>query len=446
MGHMLKRAAHAVAALALAASLGACGGLSFSDLNPFADKETPLPGKREPVMTATDPLQVDGAARTAVTLPPETGNEDWAQPGGPPSNAPGNLAFSGAASRGWRVGAVSGSDDTRLAISPIVYQGRIYVVDTAGDLSAFNAANGARLWKVSVRPEHEDDDGVVGGGAAAEGGRVYLVSGYGIVAAFDAGSGAEAWRVDMKIPARSAPTAANGKLYLVTTENKIVALNTADGSEAWQYRGIAETTGLLADASPAVAGGTLVVPYTSGEIVAFDAETGDPKWADSLARAARFSSVTGINAVAGRPAIDRGVVYAVSISGRLIASDVKTGERIWSRNIASTNTPVVAGESVFVNSIDNRLVAFSRTTGEVQWVTDLPKAEKKKDRLIWTGPVLGGGRLWLVSSNEKLMSVDASTGKILGEADLGDPVYIPPVIASGRMIILTDKGSLLAYN
>src|SRR5690606_2961446 len=116
--------------------------------------------------------------------------------GGPASNAPGNLALSGSPGRAWRVGAVAGSrgrGGTRLSISPIVYQGRIYVVDTAGDLSAFSASDGRSQWKASVRPEYEDGRGVVGGGVAAADGHVYLASGYGIVAAFNAATGAKAW-------------------------------------------------------------------------------------------------------------------------------------------------------------------------------------------------------------------------------------------------------------
>lgn len=429
--------------LAATLLLGGCGGFSFSDLNPFREKETILPGTREPVITATDPLVAEGGEQ-AVALPAAVENGAWAQPGGVPSNAPGHLALSASPNRVWRSSAVGGSGDTRLAITPIAYQGRIYVVDTEGDLYAFSSGEGRRIWRVSVRPKHEDDDGVVGGGVAADAGQVYLASPYGIVAAFNASSGNEIWRAELKVPIRSAPTVADGRIYFVTAENKLLALSTADGSTVWEYRGIAEATGLLADSSPAYAAETLVVPYNSGEIIAFNAAAGEPKWVDVLSRSQRFSSVSGINEVAGRPAIDRGVVFAVSLAGRLVAVKLDSGERLWSRNIASTNTPIVAGETVFVNSTDSRLVAFSRGEGKVQWVTQL-QAEDDDDPVIWSGPVLAGGRLWLVSSHEQLISVDAATGQITGRRDIGEAAYIAPIVVNRKLIVLTNKGDLLAY-
>ena len=79
------------------------------------------------------------------------------------------------------------------------------------------------------------------------------------------------------------------------------------GSELWSFRGIPETAGFMTSAAPAVADGRVVVPFTSGEVISFSAESGEPNWVDALTRSGRISGVTGINDVAARPVIDRGV-------------------------------------------------------------------------------------------------------------------------------------------
>ncbi len=43
-------------------------------------------------------------------------------------------------------------------------------------------------------------------------------------------------------------------------------------------------------------------------------------------------------------------------------------------------------------------------------------------------------------------SVEAITGRVVVEKDLGDPVYIAPVVAQGRMYVLTDEAKLIALN
>ncbi len=58
--------------------------------------------------------------------------------------------------------------------------------------------------------------------------------------------------------------------------------------------------------------------------------------------------------IAGRPVIDRGVVYAISQSGLMAAFSVNTGERLWSRDIGGIQTPWAAGDYVYVLDNNNR--------------------------------------------------------------------------------------------
>jgi hypothetical protein len=60
--------------------------------------------------------------------------------------------------------------------------------------------------------------------------------------------------------------------------------------------------------------------------------------------------------------------------------------------------------------------------------------------------VLAGGRLWLASADGIMISVDAKTGGIMSKRDLDQPIFIAPIVAAGRMFVLTDKARLLALN
>ncbi len=81
---------------------------------------------------------------------------------------------------------------------------------------------------------------------------------------------------------------------------------------------------------------------------------------------------------------------------------------------------------------------MTRKDGKVRWVTQLPGDAR------WSGPVLAGNRLWLASAKGLLVSVDAVSGSIASQTDLGAPVLITPVVADGRLYILTDKAKLIA--
>lgn len=446
-----ERHAPAARLLVVAGALIVLAGCSYRDLddfsldsiNPFVKDEEKLPGAREAIITETDPLVADpDAARSGPSLPAARGNADWSQPGGNASNAPGHLALDAEVGRAWTVSAARGSSsDARLAITPIVYGGGIFVMDATAEVTSVSPGGG-RSWSVKLRPDHEKDEGVIGGGIAADGGRLFAATGYGDVFALDPSSGAQLWVARLKVPIRSAPTAVDGRVFVITADNRLHALSAENGSEMWSYRGIPETTGLIANTSPAVSGETLVVPYSSGEVVAFNAASGDPLWADTLTRTQRFTSISALNDVAAKPAVDGDMVFAISVSGRMIAVSRKTGERLWTRNIAGTQTPYPAGDTVYVVSIAGKLAALSRKDGKARWVVELPGGRQG----IWNGPVLAGGRLWVSSTSGKLVAVDATSGQMVGNYDIGAASFIAPVVASGSLFLLLDNGRLAAFN
>ena len=85
-------------------------------------------------------------------------------------------------------------------------------------------------------------------------------------------------------------------------------------------------------------------------------------------------------------------------------------------------------------------MALSRVDGKTRWLTQLPAAKN------YAGPVMAANTLWLVSSDGNVISVDPLTGKVAGTMSLGDTVFIPPIVAQGRMFVLTDSAKLIALN
>jgi outer membrane protein assembly factor BamB len=181
------------------------------------------------------------------------------------------------------------------------------------------------------------------------------------------------------------------------------------------------------------------VPFPSGEITALDIKNGQPKWTDTLAKGDVNNSATSIGEAA-RPVVDREAVFAMSRGGQLIATSKDKGERLWTREIRGSQTPWIAGDSLFVVDATGKLVALNRKDGKARWLTPLPGDGR------WSGPVLAGGKLWLASSKGLFVGVDAVSGGVAVQTDLGSPVMITPVVAEGRLYVLTDKAKLIAMN
>jgi outer membrane protein assembly factor BamB len=411
----------------------------LDDVNPFAEKPVPLPGKRVSVIQQENIGYDLANADRPVVLPAAYQNDAWSQPGGTPTNALGHLALNGSVKSIWTADIGKGSSFYgKLTASPIVYDNKVYTLDAAGKVSAFSTS-GAVVWQASTAPSGEKDQEGFGGGLAADGGRIYAATGYGYMVAFDAGSGRKLWEKNVESPVRTSPTAASERVFAVTRDGRVYCLSGSDGTELWSFRGMEERASLLTNASPAVAGDIVIVPYPSGEVVALRVSDGQAVWSESLARTRTGSSMAAMSDAA-RPAVDGGTVYAVGHGGRMVATSQKTGERLWSLTVPSLQAPWVAGDAVFVVDTGGQLMAITRRDGKIMWTTKLPGTS------TWSGPVLAGGRLWLTSNKGHLVAVDATTGKVDASQDLGAPIYIAPVVAQGRMYVLTDKARLIALN
>lgn len=428
--------------LALPLLLGGCSLFG-------GEHKVPLPGERISVLSFGRRLQPDAnLAGTPITLPPPVPNPDWPDAGGDPSHAIARPALPDRLAQAWQTSVGQGSsDNTRILAQPIVVGGRIYAMDGGARVGAYDAATGRRLWRVNLKPKGERGNSF-GGGLAFADGHLYAATGYAEALELDPASGRVLWRKSIPAPARAEPTATGGRVFVVTVDDDLVVLSGQDGHELWTQNGIPETAGLIGGASPAVSGEVAVAAYSSGELYALAVENGRVLWSDNLAVTRNRDAVASLADIRGRPVIDRDRVFAIGHSGRMAAIDRRTGTEAWEQPIGGSHGPWVAGDYVYVLSNDDELFCLTRGDGKVRWVRQLPRYRNAKDRsgpIVWSGPVLGGDRLIVLSSTGEAMFLSPFTGQPLGTLRLSSAAYVEPVVAGNTLYILADDGKLTAY-
>lgn len=407
-------------------------------------------GERIPVLTYESKAEAEAELQgTTVVLPLETARADWGQPGGAADKNNGHMTWSGTLERAWTASIGAGSSSQRrLNAAPVVHRGRVFTMDTLGEIRAFDAASGALAWSDQVTLKGQAQGIAFGGGVSADNGRVFATTGFGIIVAYDAAQGVELWRRTLPAPLRGAPSIAGNRLFAMSQDNQLFALDVETGNQLWNVTGTVEVAGLLGAGAPAVSLGTVVVGFGSGELTALRAENGRTVWSDALARTGRATAMAALSDIDASPVIDRGRVFAIGHGGRMAALEMATGQRVWERNFAGVSTPWVAGEFIYVVTLEGELLCLTRSEGKVRWVTQLDRwknPKKKAKPISWAGPVLGSEKLLVVSSDKSLAVVEPYDGKILSTAKLGAPAYLPPILAGGLAYVLTDDGRLTAW-
>lgn len=406
-------------------------------------------GVRVSILDQVKTLEADHSAQgTEIVLPDVLTNTTWTQAGYDPSHVMPNAGTAGHPSIVWSTSIGEGSSsDYKILARPVIKDGVVYAMDAQGAVTAVNASSGEVKWTVETAPEDQDSS-AIGGGVGVEGANVFVTTGFGEVIALDAASGKIKWRHSLLNPIRAAPTIAGGRVYVVSIDNQLSALSTETGEVQWQHRGIAEAATLMGASNPAVVGDSIVVAYGSGEIYNLRAENGRVSWNYALTTPTQIGALPAIADIRGLPVVDRGKVFAISHSGRIASIDQRSGDRNWEADIGGINTPILAGDVLFVLSNDGQLLALSRQDGRIVWVQEMQHLEdpsdKGSDHVYWTGPVLGGGRLWLTNSLGQLVGFAPADGKQTDLIDIGSPIFIPPSIANGTIYVVTDEGELVA--
>ncbi|MAZ76039.1 MAG: hypothetical protein CMH31_01915 [Micavibrio sp.] len=424
--------------------------LSLTSCSSSDDGQAPLKGERISVLDLQKELiaETETANATDIKIPPVYKNAFWPQAGGYPSHVMQNLALNeGELTRVWTADIGDGSGRVPLTAQPIVADGKVFTLDTDASLSAFEIEKGKRVWKTDVQAPDEDES-VIGGGVSFSDGTLYVTSGYNEALAVNPENGDIVWRVNLIAPARAAPTVMQGRVFITLLNNTIVALNAGNGKVIWEYNSIGESAGLLGAASPAADRDVIIPGLSSGDLLALRVENGALAWQDNLSRALRLGGISGLADIRALPVLEGDLIIAISYGGKMAAIDKRTGNRIWQRDISGSETPWIANNAVYVLNSENELLALDKTNGAIYWMSELKKfenAKKRQNPIVWTGPIMAGGRLIVASTNGRIIEIHPTTGETLRETKTGRTVRIAPVVASNTLYLLSEDGTLSAY-
>lgn len=426
-------------------------------------KEAVLEGTRFPVsepLSASEPVEgqpapvpaVEGANFSAqpISLPAAVANADWAQRGGNAAHTGASGSLSAQPQRVWSLNIGAGnSRRNRITASPVVAGGKVFAMDSGTSVAAATLGGGL-LWETSLVADFDRKSAVAGGGVAAAGGKVFATTGYGEVVALDASSGTVLWRQRMDAPIAGAPAVDGNTVYVVARDGTALALDAGNGKILWQIAGGRQNGGVQGPASAAIANGKVLMPFATGEVVTAEAADGTPSWRGAVVGKRFNLAAAGRGDITGDPVVSGGVVYVGSASGRTVAMNAETGERLWSAEEGALNAPLVVGGSVFVVNDVARLVRLDAATGAVIWATDMPyhlKEKPKKWKAIHAhfGPVLAGGRIVVASSDGLLRLFNPVDGALVATADIPGGAASAPVLAGGMLLVMGGNGQIHAF-
>lgn len=212
--------------------------------------------------------------------------------------------------------------------------------------------------------------------------------------------GKDAWHVD-------APVAiAKGKVLIASAfldkekvgDRSLICLDAATGKQEWKKPlKLNPWGGASIDGDVVIVSGSSVsydpakLKGAKGFIAAFKLSDGAELWNKEL---------TG--GVLSCAALSDGSAVVTATDGKVRAFDVQTGERKWiyDAKLPLFAPPAIAKNRVYVGDLKGAVHAIDLATGEGKWIIDLGEdAATKAPGMVYGGPVISGGRLYVSTCN-----------------------------------------------
>lgn len=424
--------------------------LSLAFLAACSEKDVILEGQRLDLRSGQSTSEVFVNQTRAINLGAARVNTDWTHRNGGPGHQINHPALGANLTQVFAANIGDGdSRRARITADPVVAGGVIYTLDAQTMVTA-TSQDGTTLWTANVLPAGDSANSASGGGLAISGGRLFVATGYGELSALDATTGAVIWRQDLDAPGGSAPTVQGNLVYLVARNSRAWAIEADTGRIRWNLEGAPSGSGFGGGAGVAATGSLVYFPFPSGEVLAAFPRGGLRRWSSVVSGQRLGQAAATISDISGDPVVSGNRLYVGNVSGRVVAMELGTGDRLWTALEGAVGPVWPAGDSVFLINDLNELVRLSSASGDPIWRVALPKFEETRERRQKTlhahyGPILAGGRIIVASSDGQLRQFDPTSGALIGAVEIPGGASSNPVIANKTLYVVSKQGQLLAF-
>jgi outer membrane protein assembly factor BamB len=250
------------------------------------------------------------------------------------------------------------------------------------------------------------------------------------------------------------PVTDGKRVYSVFYDGTVICVDFS-GSIVWKNSEVKFFSLHGLGASPVLAGGQLIMPFDGSSreqsrlgwkipwdkavVLSLDAATGKVNWKGKRGES-RVGHVTPILVDSGKQLISAG-------GDRVQGFDVRTGKRIWSiysQGEGVTPSPVVGNQILFTSSgFEAPTIRAIRLGGTGDVTKSHILWEQKKGVPALASPLFLGPYLYTISRDNILHCIEASSGKIVWLERLQGVHSASPVLADGKIYVLSEDGVTL---
>lgn len=290
----------------------------------------------------------------------------------------------------------------------------VYVASDRGEVRAYTAARGERVWSSELN--------VALGTGPVVGGDLLLLGGDAEVVALDRASGNVRWRSAVSSEVLAEPVRDGNVVVVRTVDGALYGFSAADGKRLWRNHD--EQVPLLSlrgEGAPVVAGGVVFAGFANGRVAAFGVRDGRLLWESPIAVPSGRTELERLADVDGRLVVTPDAVYAVGFQGRIASLSPVNGRVNWSRELSSYQGVAAVNGTLVVTDADGSVWCMALNNGGTLW-----RQTALRGRSLNT-PVIQGRTLVVADYDGYLHWLSLEDGHFLARTQVKDPLEAFPI-------------------
>ena len=234
----------------------------------------------------------------------------------------------------------------------------------------------------------------------------------------------------------------DNKLFIIDYENILHCYSLKTGEKIWSYK----TENVLIKSqkklSIKIKNDNVYFNNSIGDITALDAKKGKLIWqlpTQNNNIYAQSFSLKGSDLT-----IDKKSIYFSNNNNEFFSVDSSNGNINWQQKINSSIQPILYDDIIISVSNEGLLIFLNKATGKLIRITDALKVfkEKKKSQIHVVGFATGTDKIFITTSNGRLLIIDIKTGKNEKIIKIDGNKISKPFINNNMLFLIKNKGIL----
>ena len=272
--------------------------------------------------------------------------------------------------------------------------------------------------------------------------KLIVVDNLGKFYAVDINSGDLLWEGKNLSPFNSQVKIYKEKIFVIDFDNILRCYSIKNGKEIWQFKTEKSFIKSQKKLSLLVINEKIFFNNSLGDITAVDIKTGRMLWQKPTQTSSIYedsfslktSDLIGTN----------DLILFSNNKNEFYSLDIKKGSLIWKQKVNSNLRPTLIGDLIFTISMEGFLIVINKKNGNIVRSTDIFQqfSIKKRKQIEPIGFIVGVDKIYLTTSNGRLLIIDILTGRTSSVLKIDNKKISRPFVLNQNLFII-EKNSII---